>query len=126
MDQYKEIIDIIQSAPAIAIIILYFYARAIKKQVHQLTKWAANKKIINKEIDELKVDFSKDIDELKNLVSVSITEMKAITERGIKSGEDSRKELRIDLNRLTVSMAEITILSKTFKDLVTELIKKRK
>ena len=90
LDEYRELIDIIQSAPALAIIALYFYMRAFKK---------------NNQYSHKKLKIC--IDKLDRHVISEVDKMESIVDRGIEAGNNSRKEIRIDINKVSNDISSI-------------------
>lgn len=88
----QEILDTLQSLPAIAIAAIVWY---LKKQATKIQDSISKK------------DLEKEISELRLILKESITKMETLTENGIKSGDNSRKELWIELRTISNDVAGI-------------------
>lgn len=87
---FDDIKEIIQSYPALAVIVMYFWVRSSLKRIEEKNGFQ------DKEIENAIVHSDKNIEK-----------MEAITEEGIKSGEDSRKELWIEIRHQSDRISKI-------------------
>ena len=88
----QEILDTLQSLPAGGVIGIIWY---LKRQAAKIEESIS------------KVDLDKSISDIKGIIDKTIIKMEVLTENGIKSGENSRKELWIELRRLSNEVAGI-------------------
>ena len=86
--------EVIQSYPALAIIILAVWVWRIRKGFIISVK--SLKKSHKEEMRELTIHLEKEVEK-----------MQLLTDRGIDSGTLSRKELRIDITNLFLDMAKV-------------------
>ncbi len=87
---FDDIKEIVQSYPALAVIVMYFWVRSRFKNIEEKNGFQ------DKEVEECKIHSDKNIEK-----------MEVITDAGIKSGEDSRKELWIEVRHLSDRVAKI-------------------
>jgi len=92
MEEYAPILDIVQTLGLAILGYIIAYLKKINKKISAAT----SKKYLDAEILKINV-----------VVKESIKTMEALTERGIKSGELSRKEIRIELTELKIEVARL-------------------
>lgn len=91
---FDDIKEIIQSYPALAVIVMYFWVKGALKALRLSVSGIKN--IVTKENEDIKLEVMKEVEKMESL-----------TERGIKSGEDSRKELWIEVRHLSDRLSKI-------------------
>ena len=86
--------EVIQSYPALAIIILAVWV------------WRIRKGFIAS-VESLNESHDKSIEALTKHLEKEVEKMQLLTDRGIDSGSASRRELRMDLTKLFLDMAKV-------------------